>query len=46
VKAGKSAGCKVVGITTTHTREELHETDLVIDDFTNLNPQELINKLF
>lgn len=46
VKAGKSAGCKVVGITTTHTREELHETDLVIDDFTNLDPQELINRLF
>ncbi|WP_254168809.1 HAD family hydrolase [Chryseosolibacter histidini] len=46
VKAGKSAGCKVVGITTTHTREELHETDLVIDDFTNLDPQELIKKLF
>jgi HAD superfamily hydrolase (TIGR01509 family) len=46
VRAGKSAGCKVVGITTTHTREELHETDLVIDDFTNLDPQELINKLF
>lgn len=46
VKAGKRAGCKVVGITTTHTREELHETDLVIDDFNNLDPQELIKKLF
>ena len=28
VTAGKRAGCKVVGITTTHTREELNETDL------------------
>lgn len=46
VTAGKRAGCKVVGITTTHTREELHETDLVIDDFNNLDPQELIHKLF
>ena len=46
VKAGKTAGCKVVGITTTHSREELHETDLVIDDFKGLNPQTLINRLF
>lgn len=46
VRAGKSAGCKVVGITTTHTREELHETDLVIDNFNNLDPQDLIKKLF
>lgn len=46
VTAGKRAGCKVVGITTTHTREELHETDLVIDDFNGLDPQTLINKLF
>jgi HAD superfamily hydrolase (TIGR01509 family) len=36
VKAGKSAGCKVIGITTTHTREELSETDLVIDNFHDL----------
>jgi beta-phosphoglucomutase len=46
VKAGKNAGCKVVGITTTHTREELHETDLVIDNFNDLDPQELIDRLF
>lgn len=46
VRAGKNAGCKVVGITTTHTREELHETDLVIDNFNSLDPQDLINKLF
>jgi beta-phosphoglucomutase len=46
VTAGKRAGCKVVGITTTHTREELHETDLVIDNFNDLDPQDLIDKLF
>jgi beta-phosphoglucomutase len=46
VKAGKNAGCKVVGITTTHTREELHETDLVIDNFNDLDPTKLISQLF
>jgi HAD superfamily hydrolase (TIGR01509 family) len=46
VSAGKRAGCKVVGITTTHTPEELHETDFIIDNFDGLEPQELISKLF
>jgi len=46
VKAGKRAGCKVVGITTTHTREELNETDFVIDDFNNLDPKSLISQLY
>jgi beta-phosphoglucomutase len=46
VAAGKAAGCKVVGITTTHTREELANTDLVIDDFRGLNPKSLISQLF
>ena len=46
VKAGKRAGCKVVGITTTHTREELNETDFVIDDFNNLDPKFLISQLY
>lgn len=46
VQAGKRAGCKVVGITTTHTPEELHETDFIITDFASLEPQELISKLF
>jgi HAD superfamily hydrolase (TIGR01509 family) len=46
VKAGKRAGCKVVGITTTHTPEELNETDLVIDDFEGLDPKDLISKLY
>jgi beta-phosphoglucomutase len=46
VKSAKAAGCKVVGITTTHTREELHETDLVIDNFSGLDPKVLIARLF
>jgi beta-phosphoglucomutase len=46
VKAGKRAGCKVIGITTTHTREELNETDLVIDDFESLDPEFLISQLY
>lgn len=46
VRAGKDAGCKVVGITTTHTREELDETDLNIDNFTGIDPQALIAQLF
>jgi len=46
VEAGKRAGCKVVGITTTHSREELTGTDLVIDNFVELDPGELISRLF
>lgn len=46
VRAGKQAGCKVVGISTTHSAEELSETDLVIGDFTQIDPKTLISKLF
>jgi beta-phosphoglucomutase len=46
VKAGKNAGCKVVGITTTHTPEELHEADYIIKNFVQLEPGDLISKLF
>jgi len=46
VKAGKRAGCKVIGITTTHTRQELNETDFVIDDFESLDPKFLISQLY
>ncbi|MEM6829351.1 MAG: HAD family phosphatase [Bacteroidota bacterium] len=34
IKAGKSAGSKVVGLATSHKREELN-ADLIIDDFTS-----------
>ena len=46
VRAGKAAGCKVVGLATTHTAAELMETDLVINDFTEVEPNELISRLF
>jgi beta-phosphoglucomutase len=46
VKAGKRAGCKVVGITTTHTAEELNETDFIIEHFEGLDPQSLISRLY
>lgn len=46
VTAGKGAGCKVVGVTTTHSREELAETDYIIDNFLDLNPKALVNSLF
>ncbi|HEY9005114.1 HAD family hydrolase [Ohtaekwangia sp.] len=46
VAAGKAAGCKVVGITTTHTPEELSQTDFIIEDFQNLDPETLISRLF
>lgn len=41
VLAGKAAGCKVIGITTTHTPEELSNTDLIISDFTSLKAADL-----
>jgi beta-phosphoglucomutase len=46
VRAGKLAGCKVVGITTTHTAAELSETDYLIDNFCGLDPKKLISELF
>jgi HAD superfamily hydrolase (TIGR01509 family) len=45
IAAGRQAGCKVIGITTTHTHDELVDTDLVIDDFDQLTVDHLI-KLF
>jgi len=41
VQAGKAAGSKVIGITTTHTKEELSHCDLVIDDFEGLTVERL-----
>lgn len=46
VEAARKAGCKVVGITTTHAAEELKDTDLIIEDFSGWNPQAMIAKLF
>jgi HAD superfamily hydrolase (TIGR01509 family) len=44
VAAGKAAGCHVVGITTTHSEEEL-ATKVTMKDFTALNPEEIIKNL-
>lgn len=46
VESARNAGCKVVGITTTHTPEELEGTDLIIENFVGLDPKALIAKLF
>lgn len=46
VLAARNAGCKVVGITTTHTPDELSGTDLAIDSFAGLDPKLLISRLF
>jgi len=44
VEAGQKAGSKVIGVTTTHTRQELSHCDLVIDDFEGLT-LEMLEKL-
>jgi len=36
VRSAKAAGMKVVGLTTTHTAEDLHEADTVIKDYTEI----------
>jgi len=41
VESASRAGCRVVGITTTHSREELSHTNMVIDDFEDLSIKEL-----
>ncbi len=46
VEAAQRAGSKVVGVTTTHTHEELNHTDFVIDDFTGLTPERLVKEVF
>jgi HAD superfamily hydrolase (TIGR01509 family) len=44
IEAAKSAGCKVIGITTTHNSDEFEHTDLVIDNFQHLSIS-LLNNL-
>lgn len=36
VESARAAGCKVIGITTTHAAAELKETDLAVSNFTGL----------
>jgi beta-phosphoglucomutase len=45
IKAGLDAGMKVIGITTTHTAEELARAHLVIEDFNGLTIQTLLDLL-
>lgn len=46
VQSGKNAGCKVVGLTTTHSAEELGDAALIIADFERLEAKQLISRLF
>jgi HAD superfamily hydrolase (TIGR01509 family) len=46
VTAAQTAGSKVVGVATTHTAQELAHTDLVITDFLDIDPLQLITRLF
>lgn len=46
VDSAKTAGCKVVGITTTHSGGELNRTDYNVDNFFGLDPQKMISRLF
>lgn len=41
IAAAKASGSKVIGITTTHSEEELNETDLIIKDFEKLTIDQL-----
>jgi beta-phosphoglucomutase len=43
VEAGKRAGCKVIGITTTHPKHELTGADLAVADFSGLTLNDLKN---
>ena len=43
VQAGKAAGSKVIGVTTTHPANELMHCDLVINDFVGLTIDKLRN---
>lgn len=41
IQSAQKAGCKVIGILTTHTKEEFAHTDLVIKDFDELTIDKL-----
>lgn len=41
IEAGKRSGAKVIGMATTHSREELPATDLTVDDFSQLDYHKL-----
>ncbi|MCF7805387.1 MAG: HAD family phosphatase [Candidatus Marinimicrobia bacterium] len=41
IEAGRRAGGTVIGVTTTHSREEMAATAFVISDFTEITPEQL-----
>ncbi len=41
VEAARRAGCKVIGVSTTHSPEELTDTELVIADFTQISIEQI-----
>jgi beta-phosphoglucomutase-like phosphatase (HAD superfamily) len=41
IASARKAGCAVIALTTTHTAEELHDAQLVIDDFMQLTQKDL-----
>ena len=41
IEAARKAGCKVIGITTTHSHQELTLTDLVLNDFDEIGLMDL-----
>ncbi|MBN2175571.1 MAG: HAD family phosphatase [Bacteroidales bacterium] len=43
IESAKSAGMKVIGIATTHKKEELSNVDLALDNFENLSVNQLAN---
>jgi HAD superfamily hydrolase (TIGR01509 family) len=45
VEAGIAAGCKVVGVTTTHTAMELSACNLVVDNFLHMDVKDLADLL-
>jgi len=46
VESAQRAGARVVGVTTTHSAEELAHTNLVIPDFRGLTPEVLYSSVF
>lgn len=46
IQAARAAGCKVVGITTTHSAQEMTHVDLIINNFEGLDPAEVIRSLY
>jgi beta-phosphoglucomutase-like phosphatase (HAD superfamily) len=45
VAAAQAAGCKVVGVLTTHSADELAHSDMTIEDFTNLQPEKIYRQI-